>query len=281
MKLSIITINRNNAAGLEKTMRNVAAQTYKEFEYVVVDGASTDGSVEVIKRLEPEFAHLKWVSEPDLGIYNAMNKGIKMASGEYIMILNSADLIYTPTVLEEMLQALNNSGGARILLGNIIKVGVKRRRKRKSKNAKVQPKPVDSSMFIFYQSSIPHDAAFIKKDIFDEFGYYDESMKICSDWKLFLDVIALGGVVPMYVDIDMVLFDMSGISESGGINARIIRKERRSYLKKVIPPSILKDYDRYGSDILIMQRLHRYPFVFGIVRFMERCLFKLDKWFGI
>ena len=77
MKLSIITINRNNAAGLEKTMLSVAAQTFKEFEYVVVDGASTDGSVEVIKKLEPGFAHLKWVSEPDKGIYNAMNKGMK------------------------------------------------------------------------------------------------------------------------------------------------------------------------------------------------------------
>lgn len=281
MRLSIITINRNNRSGLERTMSSVASQTFKEFEYVVVDGASTDGSVEVIKRLEPEFAHLKWVSEPDSGIYNAMNKGIKMASGEYIMILNSSDLICTPTVLEEMLQALNLSGGTKILLGNIIKEGVKRRRRKKTKNnAKVQPKPVDSSMFIFYHSSIPHDAALIKKDIFDEFGYYDESMKICSDWKLFLDVIALGGVVPMHVDIDMVFFDMSGISESGGINARVISKERRSYLKEVIPPSILKDYDRYCSDILIMQRLHRYPFVFGIVRFMERCLFKLDKWFG-
>ena len=82
MKLSIITINRNNAAGLEMTMKSVAAQTYKEFEYIVIDGASTDGSVEVIKKYEPQFAHLKWVSEPDSCIYNAMNKGIRMASGQ-------------------------------------------------------------------------------------------------------------------------------------------------------------------------------------------------------
>ncbi|MBQ7550846.1 MAG: glycosyltransferase [Bacteroidales bacterium] len=106
MKLSIITINRNNAAGLEKTMQSVAAQTFKEFEYIVVDGASTDESVEVIKKYEPQFAHLKWVSEPDSGIYNAMNKGLCMASGEYIQILNSADCLAAYNVVEKMLVAL-------------------------------------------------------------------------------------------------------------------------------------------------------------------------------
>ncbi len=281
MKLSIITINRNNAAGLEKTIKSVVSQACKEFEYVVVDGASTDGSVDVIKKYEPQFAHIKWVSEPDKGIYNAMNKGIRMASGEYIMILNSADTLYSPSVAEDMLQALSGSEGVRILLGNIVKDGVKRRHKKKVKDDAKKLKPVDSSMFTFYFSTIPHDAAFIKKDIFDEFGYYDEDMKICSDWKLFLDVIELGGIVPMYVDIDVVLFDMNGISESGGINADVIRKERRSYLKEVIPPSILKDYDQYWSDILMMQRLHRHPVAFKMVRLFERCLFKFEQWFGV
>ena len=281
MRLSIITINWNNASGLEKTMLSVASQTYKEFEYVIVDGASTDGSVEVIKKLEPEFAYLKWVSEPDKGIYNAMNKGIMMTSGEYIFILNSSDLLFSSTAIEEMLEALSQDKNVRLLLGNIVKAGVKRRRRMRPKHETRQLKPIESSMFLFYHGTIPHDAAFIKKDVFEEFGYYDENMKICSDWKLFLNVIALGGVVPMCVDIDLVEFDMSGISESGGINADVIKKERRSYLEEILHPSILKDYDRYCKDILMMQRLHRFPIVFGIVRFMERCLFKLDKWFGV
>ena len=280
MKLSIITINRNNAAGLEKTMLSVAAQTFKEFEYVVVDGASTDGSVEVIKKLEPGFAHLKWVSEPDKGIYNAMNKGIMMTSGEYIFILNSSDLLFSSTAIEEMLEALSQDKNVRLLLGNIVKAGVKRRRRMRPKHETRQLKPIESSMFLFYHGTIPHDAAFIKKDVFEEFGYYDENMKICSDWKLFLDVIELGGVVPMYVDIDLVLFDMCGISESGGKNASIIQEERRSYLKQILHPSILKDYDQYWSDILIINRLHKYPVVFKMVRFLERCLFKFEKWFG-
>ena len=89
-KLTIITINRNNAAGLERTLRSVAGQSCRDFEYIVIDGASTDSSVEVIKGLAPVFGdRLKWVSEPDTGIYNAQNKGIRMASGQYLEFLNS------------------------------------------------------------------------------------------------------------------------------------------------------------------------------------------------
>lgn len=121
MRLSIVTINRNNATGLKKTMQSVASQTFKEFEYIVIDGASTDNSVEVIKRLEPQFAHLKWVSEPDKGIYNAMNKGLHMATGEYIQILNSADCLAANDVTERMLVALEDAGRPNILYGNMIK----------------------------------------------------------------------------------------------------------------------------------------------------------------
>ncbi len=110
MKLSIITINRNNEPGLEKTMQSVAAQSSKAFEYVVVDGASTDGSVEVIQRYEQQLANLKWVSDPDSGIYNAMNKGIGMATGDYIQILNSGDSLAADDVVERMFSALAETG---------------------------------------------------------------------------------------------------------------------------------------------------------------------------
>ena len=106
MKLSIVTINRNNAVGLQKTMQSVASQSFRDFEYIIIDGASTDNSVEVIKNLEAEFDHLKWVSEPDTGIYNAMNKGIRMATGEYVQILNSADCLAAEDVIERMLGAM-------------------------------------------------------------------------------------------------------------------------------------------------------------------------------
>ena len=271
MKLSIITINRNNAAGLEKTMQSVAAQTFKEFEYIVVDGASTDESVEVIKKYEPQFAHLKWVSEPDSGIYNAMNKGLCMASGEYIQILNSADCLAADNVVEKMLVALEKADNPNIFYGNMIKCFPDGR------------KVVDKSfagreitMLDMYTGTLNHDPAYIRLDLFEKYGYYDESLKIVSDWKWYLQAIILGGEKPRYVDIDVTLFDMTGVSENSE-NKEKIRKERRDVLAKLIPSVYLQDYDRYANDIFLMRRIHRHPCAYKMVRFVERCVFKLEK----
>lgn len=271
MRLSIITINRNNAAGLEKTVRSVASQTFKEFEYIVVDGASTDGSVDVIKKLESEFAHLKWVSEPDKGIYNAMNKGLRMATGEYVQILNSDDCLATTDVTEKMIAAIENAGSPSILYGNMIKCYPDGR------------KVVDKSfagreitMLDMYTGTLNHDPAYIRLDLFEKYGYYDESLKIVSDWKWYMQAIVLGGEKPRYVDIDVTLFDMSGISENSE-NKEKIRKERRTVLEKLIPSVYLRDYDRYANDIVLMRRIHRHPWAYKMVRFVERCVFKMEK----
>lgn len=271
MRLSIITINRNNAAGLEKTMRSVTAQTYKELEYIVIDGASTDGSVEVIKKLEPGFAHLKWVSEPDSGIYNAMNKGIRMASGDYIQILNSADAMAAPDVTERMLAALEKADHPSIFYGNMVKCFPDGR------------KLVDKSfagreitMLDMYTGTLNHDPAYIRRDLFDKYGYYDESLKIVSDWKWYLQAIVLGGERPQYVDLDVTLFDMTGISEDAK-SKTVIQEERTKVLEELIPSAYLHDYQRYADDIHLMQRVHRHPWAYKIVWFMERCLFKLEK----
>lgn len=271
MRLSIVTINRNNAAGLEKTLQSVASQTFKEFEYVVVDGASTDGSVEIVKRYESQFPHLKWVSEPDSGIYNAMNKGIRMASGDYIQILNSADCLAAPDVTERMIAALANSGNPSILYGNMIKC---------FPDGKTL---VDKSfagqeitMQGMYMGTLNHDPAYILRDLFEKYGYYDESLKIVSDWKWYLQAIVLGGEKPQYTDIDVTLFDMTGISESDGSKDKI-RKERQMVLKDLIPSAYLHDYERYADDICLMRRIHRHPWAYKLVWFMERCLFKLEK----
>lgn len=271
MRLSIVTINRNNAAGLEKTLQSVASQTFKEFEYVVVDGASTDGSVEIVKQYESQFAHLKWVSEPDSGIYNAMNKGIRMASGDYIQILNSADCLAAPDVTERMVAALANSGNPSILYGNMIKC---------FPDGKTL---VDKSfagqeitMQGMYMGTLNHDPAYILRDLFEKYGYYDESLKIVSDWKWYLQAIVLGGEKPQYTDIDVTLFDMTGISESDGSKDKI-RKERQMVLKDLIPSAYLHDYERYADDICLMRRIHRHPWAYKLVWFMERCLFKLEK----
>lgn len=269
MMLSIVTINRNNAIGLEKTMRSVAAQTCKEFEYIVIDGASTDGSVEMVKNLEAEFKHLKWVSEPDTGIYNAMNKGLRMTSGDYIQILNSGDCLATPDVMERMLSALEKADKPSVLYGNMVKCFPDGRRwADKSFEGR------EITMLDMYTGTLNHDPTYIRRDMFEKYGYYDESLKIVSDWKWYLQAIILGGEQPRYVDIDVTLFDMSGISET---NKDLDRAERKQVLEQLFPGAVLADYERYAFPMEQIKRLQRYPWAYKLVWFIERCLFKLEK----
>jgi glycosyltransferase involved in cell wall biosynthesis len=257
MKLSVITINRNNTTGLEKTMQSVASQTFKEFEYIVIDGASTDGSVEVIKRLAPQFAHLKWVSEPDKGIYNAMNKGLRMATGEYIQILNSADCLAANDVTEQMLAALEDAGHPNILYGNMIKCY--------SDGRNVVDKSFagqEITMLGLYTGTLNHDPAYIRRDLFEKYGYYDENLKIVSDWKWYLQAIILGGEKPQYVDLDVTLFDMTGISET---NKELDKTERKTVLEQLFPKTILDDYECFAFPIEQIKRLQRHPWAYKIM----------------
>lgn len=269
MKLSIITINRNNAAGLEKTMCSVASQTYKEFEYIVIDGASTDNSVEVIKKNESEYVYLRWVSEPDSGIYNAMNKGIRMALGDYIQILNSGDCLAAADVTESMLKALAKTGSPSILYGNMVKCFPDGRRY------------VDNgyggqevTFLLFYLGTLNHDPTYIRRSLFEKYGYYDESLKIVSDWKWFMQAIIEGGEVPKYVDINVTLFDMTGVSES---NVALVKAEREAVLRQTYPAALLSDYERYADPIERYQRIQRHPWAMRLTNFIERVLFKEEK----
>lgn len=277
MKLSIITINRNNASGLEKTLKSVAAQTCKDFEHIIIDGASTDDSVEVIKHYvestnnpSPDTHHhqIMWISEPDKGIYNAMNKGIRMASGDYIQILNSGDSLFDEHVVERMLTALEEKKCPEIIYGNMIKQWPDgRTRCDCCEQGKL-------TMLSFYHGTLNHDSAYIRRSLFEKFGYYDENLKIVSDWEWYLKAIPLGGVQPVYVDLNVTIFDMTGVSES---NTAYWKVERRPVLEREVPPMILADYDRYADDMRMMDRINRHH-LHGVVRFMERVLFKLEKW---
>ena len=279
MKLSIITINYNNASGLSKTLESVFNQTFRDFEYIVIDGNSTDGSVELIKRYEDSSVeNFSWISEPDTGIYNAMNKGIRMAKGEYVQFLNSGDILAAKDVTEKMLFELkveseklnDNTNSIPVLYGNMMKQTPKRLLRDKGFAGR-QPTMLD-----FYTGTLNHSPAYIKRSLFDTYGLYDETLKIVSDWKWYLNVIALNGVITDYKDIDVTVFDMNGIST---VNASLNKAERVQVLSEILPMSVLKDYERWSFPIEQMMRINRYWIIrkgFGLV---ERLLFKYEKWF--
>ena len=270
MILSIITINRNNATGLETTMRSVAAQAGKDFEYIVVDGASTDESVKVIRSFEASFGdRLKWISEPDKGIYNAMNKGIGLASGDYLQFLNSGDSLVSDNVTMQMTEASKYNKFPPILYGNMLKDmpdGMVMRDKGFSGRS--------VSLLDFYTGSLNHPSSYIKRTLFEKYGCYDENLKIASDWKWFVQSVILGGEKPVYSNIDVTLFDMNGISET---NKKLDRVERKHVLNELIPSTILADYDQWSSSIFQMRRLKRHPWAYRLVRFLERILFTVEK----
>lgn len=261
-QLSIITINYNDAEGLRKTIESVVNQTSDDFEYIVIDGGSTDGSVEVIREFENKID--QWVSESDKGIYNAMNKGIARAKGEYCQFLNSGDILAGKDVIRQCLLKLK---GASIYYGNMLK---------ELKNGTIfySRKIPQITFLTFYHGTINHSSAIIKISLFEKYGYYDENLKVVSDWKFFLQVVGLNNEQVKYFDIDVSIFDMSGISNT---NLSLDRKERRETLEELVPSLILADYDRHWKDIMQMKRMKRYWLFRKSIHFFERLIFKIDK----
>jgi len=276
-RLSIITINRNNAPGLKKTMESVFAQTSQEFEYIVIDGDSTDESNKIICQYAnmPMNHEFHWISEPDTGIYNAMNKGIRMAKGEYLQFLNSGDMLAAPDVTEKMLkelenkkQRIKNKDKIAILYGNMLKQ-MRKGILRDPGFAGRQPTLLD-----FYIGTLNHSPAYIECSLFDKYGLYDEQLKIASDWKWYLQAIIFGGEQITYADIDVTMFDMNGIST---INETLDKEERQQVLQSLLPPAILKDYEKHAFSIEQMQRIKRYGLTNKLVWCIERGLFKWEK----
>lgn len=225
MRLSIITVNLNNRDGLQNTIDSVVPQTFQDFEWIVIDGGSTDGSRELIEQYAEHFAY--WVSEPDKGIYNAMNKGIKVAKGEYLQFLNSGDWLCDETSLE---RSLSRNVTADVLYGDLYlyENGVRRE--------SVYPESL--SLRVFYRSSLGHPASFIRRELFQN-NLYNEEYKIVSDWEFFLKQ-ALCNKRFEHINEFVACFDMSGISST---NNELVSVERNKVIAKYFPKMLKADFD--------------------------------------
>ena len=224
MKLSIVTVNRNNAAGLRATMESVVAQTSREFEYIVVDGASTDGSVEVIKELAPQFGEgLKWISEPDSGIFSAMNKGIKMAEGTYCLFLNSGDSFYNENVVKKFVDFQCQED---IVAGkeNIPQKGI----------VKVPPRPEMLTYDYFVDDVLLHQSTFIKRELLLRYGGYSENYKIVSDWEFWMKALVQNNATYKIFPVVVANYNIDGISNQQKY-FDLKQAEEKDALQKILP----------------------------------------------
>lgn len=240
MKLSIITINYNNKAGLQRTIDSVICQTWHDFEWIVIDGGSTDGSKQLIEQYQSHFAY--WCSEPDNGVYHAMNKGITHAKGEYLLFLNSGDALYDDNVLQKV-DDVHSS--ADIISGQAVRMDTNELLRHYDKNLLMQ----------LYHDTLNHQATLIKRDLFKD-TCYDENLKIVSDWKFWLEAILWKKASVDVVDVIVTKQDMTGISS----DQKKEYEERECVLQQLMP-SVLKDsldsfqkirvspYNIYGEKI--------------------------------
>lgn len=228
MKYSIITINFNNKDGLRKTIESVVNQTYKDFEYIIIDGGSTDGSVEVIKEYIDKIDY--WVSEPDKGIYNAMNKGVLQSHGEYLNFMNSGDCFYDIDVLKDVCRGDYSED---IITGRYIY----------STSDKIMGfRKIDISLMDIYRGRICHQATFFSRSLFKK-ELYDESYRIVSDWKYYVKALVYDNCSFRQIERIVTLFDYTGISSDF---SRVINEHERA-VKELFPPRIIIDYERYKN----------------------------------
>lgn len=212
MRLSIITINYNNLEGLTKTFKSVVSQTFADYEWIIIDGGSTDGSKEFIEANQDRFSY--WVSEPDRGIYHAMNKGIRQAHGEYLSFMNSGDYYATDTTLCDVFDTKHN---ADILFGYMLG-------ERRLNIFSTEVMSDNISWYNLCSTSIPHQASFIRRSLFDCVGMYDESFEVTGDCKFFLEAILRHGANYEFMPIVVAIFEGNGKSARMDLSEEFARQ---------------------------------------------------------
>ena len=226
-KISIITVNYNNLEGLKKTIESVKNQTYQEFEYIIIDGSSKDGSFEFLEENKGLFDF--WLSEPDNGVYQAMNKGIKKATGEYVLFLNSGDHFIGNKALENSCQELTDKS---IVYFNLEVV--------ENEKTFIKEYPDTLSFSYFVNDTLPHPATFIKKDLFYSTHFYKEDFKIVSDWKFCIDAICEFNATYKHINKVMSTFYIGGMT-SNPENRMLKQNEKNTVLKE--------GYAAYAQDL--------------------------------
>lgn len=265
MFLSIITINRNNAKGLKKTLESVASQTCRDFEHIIIDGASTDGSVDIIKEYvaSPAGKNISyWISELDSGTYNAMNKGVHYASGNYCLFLNSGDWLYSPSVLEETEKI---TGIADIIYFDPVYVF-------SNKQIRYRSPEVSSLLMMFLHGININHQNMITKTSIQKANPFNEQYAIYSDFDFNIKNILINRYSFYHEHKTLAYYEASEGLSSRADNSSIIEKEKKEILDSYFSIDLQRDYNL----------LYEYEYCYArILSYMRRIFVFLKKKLGL
>lgn len=263
MRVTIVTVNFNHLPGLKKTVVSVLNQTYLDLEYIIVDGGSTDGSAEYIKSLQTKKnVRFYWISERDSGTYDAMNKGIAMASGDYLLFMNSGDCFVSKNVLSEV---FNRDWTADLIVGRQyqIRKGIKHSSHRILKNE------INESFLI--SNTLPHQATFIRRDLLRRLGGYDLNYRIVADWVFWNEAILCSKATVECLDTFIAVMEREGLSS----DIEKCRTEMASYL---MDRREIKTIDDWKN--VIVQNSYAYAYKCSTRTKMSSFLVRLAIWFS-
>ena len=244
MKISIITATYNSGATLRDTMESVLAQDYDDYEHLIIDGCSKDNTIDIIRELEPRYrGRLKWISEPDHGIYDAMNKGILMASGDVVGLLNSDDFYSSSDILSTIDREIRQFDA---VYGDIHYVD-----------------PEDTATPVRFYSSAPfrrwkmrlgfmpaHPSFYCRRTVYTRYGLFDTDFKVAADFEQLLRLIYINRIFTKYIDKDFVTMRTGGASSSGFESHKcIMRDHLKAYRKNGVSSNIFLESLRYAYRI--------------------------------
>ena len=221
---------------MRDTINSVLEQQFRNFEFIVIDGGSNDGSVELINEHSDQITH--WISEPDKGIYDAMNKGILLASGDYLQFLNSGDCLSSPDILAAIAPSL---GTHEIVYGDM---------KINDKGTITEGfMPDQLSLEHMVKDTLWHPVSFIKRSLFQTIGLYNTELRICGDYDFFFKAIFVHQISTLHIHMFVVIFQLDGIS-SDGKNAELIKSEKMRVQQAYLPASVFQNLHQSADEPL-------------------------------
>lgn len=220
IKYSIITVCKNSEKTIEKTIKSVIEQTYKNIEYIIIDGKSTDNTAGIIKKYINKISH--YINEEDNGIYDAMNKGVNLATGDYISFLNADDRLFDELSIERVCKQIknNNSEAIDVFYGNVLILD------QETGRANVW-KPAPVSRFSLFRSALPHPATFYRKGAFKKNGLFNENISIAADYDWVVRGLIKNGLQFKNIDCLTAMFSKGGVSTDAQSHQRILKEKKK------------------------------------------------------